>query len=658
MKFNEFPFVRYTACFIAGVLAYGYWGPLQPRFLMVFVLALWSIFTVSTTIYRPGFRKLYYFFSPALAYGCLFLTGLWVAALHDVHNDPKHIYHQKCISAYLAEVLETDQRKARSFGNLVAITAVETPQGWQVAKGKVQIYHRSEKPLIPGAILHISGAPQSIAPPKNPEAFDYATFMARKQIFFSHFIGNDFKNVGEGKQSIWRHGILNLRLHLEHRIVMYLRDEASIQIAKALLLGQKADLDDEIGDAYATAGAMHILAVSGLHVGIIYGFFFLFIRPQRMKGYKRAVFLGLVVALIWGYAAITGLSPSVLRAATMFTFISMAQIKSRSPSIFNPLALSALVLLVYDPFLVYAVGFQLSYAALLGILLFQPLLSRLWYPQRKWLRYIWDIITVGTAAQLATFPLAIHYFNVFPTYFLLSNILAIPGAFVVMSVGVPFLLFSSFHLLASFLGFLLDSTLQVLNAGIFSLQHLPYAKIEHLYFHLQEMILIWVSLFFLYLLIETRRKSALWIAFVALFLFTGLRIYKSLDKVNQNYLLVYRLDQGMVLDYTYRGQLYTAAWQVVPEDFNYQVLPHRTKVTGPPGKFLLVRDRGEHLVLDLPCGKTLSLDKDTRLPADLNGLQCYLWEGGKWHRFASLNFPQGPPQSAIKISFNNSQASL
>lgn len=658
MKFNEFPFVRYTVFFVSGVLLYPYWGPLEPPGVFIYLFLLWVVFTVLSAAYRPAFRRIYYFVMPVLAYASLFIAGIWVAAINDVNNDPQHLFHQENISGYLAEVRQLDQQKARSIGNLVEVCAIETATGWKPANGKIQIYHRSGNALEPGTVLLVSGAPQRISPPKNPETFDYAAFMAGKQIYFSHFIDTDFTVLGKEELSVWSGGIVKLRQYLELKIAEYVQDEAAVQIAKALLLGQKADLDEEIGEAYATAGAMHILAVSGLHVGIIYGFFFLFFKPHQMRGYKRAVILAMVVVLIWFYAAITGLSPSVLRAATMFTFISMAQIKSRNPSIFNPLALSALVLLVYDPFLVYAVGFQLSYTALLGILLFQPMIAKLWYPDAKWLSYLWDIITVGIAAQLATFPLAIHYFNVFPTYFMLSNLLAIPGAFVIMSLGIPFLLFSTFPLLASVMGYLLDVALQLLNAGIFSLQHLPFAKIDQIYIQLPEMILIWVFLFFVYLLAETRKKPVLILVFVTLFLLSGFRVYKTFLKINQNYLVIYRLEGGMALDYTYRGDLYSMAWQVKPDEFTYEILPHRIKVTGTSGKFLVVRDNGSLLQLELPCGRRLTLDKDSRLPADGRELELHLWEAGNWQVFDSTTMPTALPQAAIKISFNNRQASL
>ncbi|WP_162342835.1 ComEC/Rec2 family competence protein [Cyclobacterium salsum] len=658
MKFSEFPFVRYTIFFVIGVLLYPYSNHMPPGRLLLILSILLVLYIGLVGTYTPKARKSLYFLVPTIAYFNLVVMGMFVASIRDVHHDPDHLVHFSGISEYLAEVKELDQQKPKSIANLVEVYAVRTPSGWQTAKGKVQIYHRSASQLMPGSLLLIAGRPERIPSSKNPEAFDYASFMAQKRIYFSDFIAVDFKLLHLGELPPWQSGILALRQYLEGKVLKYVEDDASAQIAKALLLGQKKALDEEIGEAYATAGAMHILAVSGLHVGIIYGFFFLFFKPQKAKKIQRVLYLSLVVLLIWLYAAITGFSPSVLRAATMFTFISIAQMKSRNPSIFNPLALSAMVLLVYDPFLVYAVGFQLSYTALLGILLFQPLIASLWNPDSRWLRYLWDISSVGLAAQLATFPLAIHYFHVFPTYFLLSNLLAIPGAFIIMSLGLPFLLLSYWSVPASFLGSLVNEAIGLLNEGIFGLQKLPFAKLEFLYFRLPEMILIWLLLFCTYqLLIQKRKRQVLWVVSV-LVLLGVYRIFESWEKARQHYLLVYQVEQGLAIDYVYGAQVFEAMVEVDPQDFRYQVLPHRIKQAGTNVRKLLIRDDERFIRLDLPGGRVLQLEKGTFRPRLDEALTMHFWSEGKWQEYRPAAKTPSPPKAALKITFNNQLTSL
>ncbi|WP_339902250.1 ComEC/Rec2 family competence protein [uncultured Cyclobacterium sp.] len=653
MKFNEFPFIRYTIFFVVGVLFY----PITKQFfgeaILAILLSCLMGYIGLTFSYSPKKRTYFKVLLPSLAYLGLLFSGMYVASLRDVNLIPDHLIHFSEIKSYLAKVEEVDQIKPNSRGNRLSVQAVETSDEWLPAQGEVQIYHQSTMTLAPGDVIYIEGAPRLIAPPANPSMFDYSEYMARKGIYFSHFIGKKFKLVSRPEKASWSSVIVAWRQYLKEKIEFHIKDSQAKQIASALLLGQKQDLDKGLSEAYATAGAMHILAVSGLHVGIVYGFFFLLFRPTKMEGFKRAGYLIVIVGVIWFYAILTGLSPSVLRSATMFTFICLAQMNSRNPSIFNPLALSALLLLVYDPFLIYAVGFQLSYVALLGILLFQPLIRKMWYPKSKGLRYLWDITSVGLAAQLTTFPLAVHYFHVFPTYFIFTNLLAIPAAFVIMSIGVPFLLFAAFPGLANVLGWLLDYAIQFLNLGIFGLQKLPFARMDDLFMHLPEMILYWAFLFCLYHWILDRRKHRLVAIFALVFVLGFYRIILSLDRASEEYMVIYKLNKGVVMDYSHQGQLYTIEWEVDPDELNYNVRPHRVKVMGGAAKPLAFWVKEGLCGISLPMNKELLLDANTLLPTTSHGLTMYFWENGKWwpHQEAT---PQNPiSKGAIKISFNN-----
>src|SRR5690606_10468190 len=293
--------------------------------------------------------------------------------------------------------------------------------------------------------------------------------------------------------------ILGLRINIQDRMDKYIHTPHSNQIAKALLLGQNKHLDKEVSEAYVTAGTMHVLAVSGLHVGIVYGFFFLFIKPYQLANKKRILYLSGIILIIWIYALITGMSPSVLRAATMFTLVGLAQMKARSPSIYNSLALSALILMVFDPYIAYSVGFRLSCLVVLGIVLLQPKISELSQPPNKTSKYFWALASVGIAAQLATFPISVHYFHVFPTYFMFSNLVAIPGAFLIMTFGIPFMLLSFIEPLAQILGKIVDVVIAVENWIIFSFQKLPASRVEFISLTPLEMVLVWALIISIYL---------------------------------------------------------------------------------------------------------------------------------------------------------------
>jgi competence protein ComEC len=167
---------------------------------------------------------------------------------------------------------------------------------------------------------------------------------------------------------------------------------------------------------------------------------FFLAKPFSLKGKTLRIYLLGVVCFIWGYAGLTGFSPSVIRASVMFSLITFGQMRERKPSIFNILAFSVMLMIVIDPSVIGEVGFQLSYLAVSGIVLLYPLILRWWLPPNKVCDYFWQIVSVSIAAQLTTFPLTVFYFHSFPSWFLLANIFVNPLTFVIMQIGIPFLI--------------------------------------------------------------------------------------------------------------------------------------------------------------------------------------------------------------------------
>lgn len=636
MPFNEFPFLRYTLFFLLGVVLYPYAGILDHSHWFVGCVLLFLVY--GFFLYLDMRRNGNYFKSllPLLAYAILVLAGISFSLLKDVTKDSRHLLHHDNIEGYVAEVREIDQEKAKSYANRLRLIAVRKDSTFFSAKGEVLVYHSGKESLLPGEVYWIAGQPDLIEGPKNPHEFDYARFMARKQVYHRHFIREDLVRIGERTSWNLATTVVYLRHELEKTIDRYVGEIQSKQIAKALLLGQKGSLEHEVSEAYSTAGAMHVLAVSGLHVGIIYGFFLLFWKPQQLPVRKRIPLLVLVIGLIWGYALITGMSPSVLRAATMFTLMGLAQMRSRNPSIFNPLALSAMVLVLYDPFILFSVGFQLSYLALLGILLFQPVIVSWWTPKSKLVDYMWQITSVGMAAQLATFPLSVHYFHVFPTYFMLANVVAIPGAFAIMACGIPFLIFSFIEPLAVFLGACLSHLISVVNAVIFSVQYLPFSKMADLSFQWSEMLLIWGIIFCSYLLIQSRNRKVAYVVLIFAVSLVGMRWWDFYIKQNTAELVVYDMGKGKAADYFYKGQLYTLAHGVSETDVSYKIVPNRIRHGITHSLPLAWKEVEEDLYIYLPAKGAV------RIPDPSVGMEYF--QAGQWwgfDRHADQEFPFG-----------------
>ena len=281
-----------------------------------------------------------------------------------------------------------------------------------------------------GDELLIKSSINSISGPKNPDQFDYRNYMYLNGFYSQTYLTpSDWKLYKEQQGfSLFKYAYLAQDWCYNQLARNGLKGE-QLKVAAALLLGKRNELEPNQIRAYASAGAMHVLAVSGLHVGIL--FFILKFSFGFLKRLKRWKWLYLIIILsfLWFYAMLTGFSASVLRASTMFSFILIGEeVINRKVSIYNMLAISAIILIVVDPFIVFSVGFQLSYLAVIGIVYFQPKIYRLFYVKNWLLDQAWKITAVSLAAQLATFPLGVYYFHQFPVYFFVSNLLVIKTA--------------------------------------------------------------------------------------------------------------------------------------------------------------------------------------------------------------------------------------
>lgn len=609
MKFAEYPFLRYVCFFILGIVSYRQLGFLEDQ-LIIGVLLL--IYVVYFLLIWYNFRSKKYHFPivlPLLAYLMLVLSGLYVAKEQRWQNERGMRELPSGIKSYLAIVLDHDEEKPKSKANRLKVVGAYNGEHYLPSAAEIMVYHNSEQALGPGDLVWVGGEPLLIPPVANPAVFDYREFLVRQGITHRQYLGKRIHRIE--KLTVW--SVEGTFAGIRSAIIMDMEatfsDPKALQVAQALLIGQKKNLDSEVSDAYVTAGAMHVLAVSGLHVGIIYGFFFLFVKPFKLPIATRAMYLTGIIFLIWGYACLTGLSPSVMRAATMFSFMAMAHMKSRNSSIFNAVALSALVLLLYDPELLYAVGFQLSYGALLGILLFQPLLVRLWYPKHKLMEYIWQISTVGIAAQIATFPISAHYFNVFPTYFLLSNIVAIPGAFGVMSLGIPFMLLSNVPGVGFMLGWSTQKVIQLVNMLVFSIQELPISRIEGIYFSPQE-ILIYLMLLGMIYAVWTNPSRFKFKLLISYLFFLAFLLNLELFFRQEKEVIVYVDEKGFALDYRNRGYCFT--WNAMPEQsIAYQAKPYRLQKADVTVFPLLVFTHADKTILPLPVSSFLVIEKDS-----------------------------------------------
>ncbi len=456
--------------------------------------------------------------------GALGLTGIgvlgWLTVIvHDPLRSPEHILHNReKIIAYEVELTSVPVLKEQSWKARGRIRAICFETSWIKSAGGMQLYLRSDSTRQSPAyhdILIVAGAPDEIRSPTNPDEFDMKSYLAAEGIYHREFVGADhWTRTGSTSYDLFGYAQL-ARQWCQRRLDLFIPANQEHSIVDALVLGVTDDLDDELRMDYASTGVIHVLAVSGLHVGVIYGVIYFFLKGFNRSRSGRWLVAGFSIVVLWGYAFLTGLSPSVLRAVTMFSVASMAVPIQRRPNALNTLGVSAFVLLLLKPSMLLSVGFQLSYAAVLGIIVFYPVLNRFGGKQKgRLLRWLWQMTSVSLAAQLLTFPLTLYYFHQFPIYFLLANLVAIPAGTLLLIGGMVLVFISGLESAAMLLGMSLGFIVSGLNAFIQWMAEVPGNLVQGIYITGAQCILIYGLIGVLSLLWIRRRFGWVVVLFV------------------------------------------------------------------------------------------------------------------------------------------------
>ena len=380
----------------------------------------------------------------------------------------QHQHYSKKISAHnllQLKVKEVLKKDAYQFKYIVEVISNHNER----SSGKLLLNIKRNSTTTVYAIdnlLVINSKIEKIPSPLNPHQFDYSKYMKSLGIYHQINISNrEILNKSEGQATL-RGQANKLRSLLISKLKQNNLSENELAIVQALVLGEKRDISKILYDDYAAAGAIHILAVSGLHIGIIYMILLYSFNPiKRLLKSEKGVNV-LIIIMLWGFAFLTGLSPSVIRAVTMFSFFAFAKIINRDTNAINTLFLSYFTLLVINPNWLFHVGFQLSYLAVLFILWLVPVWNKFYYPKHLILKKFWGIITVTLAAQIGIIPLSLFYFHQFPGLFILTNLIVLPVIGLILCLGILLILLSSFNALPDWFAFSYNYLIKLLNSFI------------------------------------------------------------------------------------------------------------------------------------------------------------------------------------------------
>jgi len=435
MTLLNFTMLRLAPCLIIGIVI-AHHTQLNDVIVRYTTIGLIAITSIYWFILRQTINRKVFF--PMLVYLSMVAIGIHAYSIHDEKLQPLHYTNSTLdegpypITFKIKERLKPDSYNDKYIASIASVNQVSVS-----GKVLVNVNRDSAPQVFPvDALIHTVAKLQDIQKPLNPYQFDYSSYLELKHVYGQLYIKNqELLVISNSPQSIY--GLADqLRTTINNKLARAGFKNDVLGIINALLLGQRQSIDKSTYNNYVNSGTIHIFAVSGLHIGIILLILNFLFRPLLYLKYGYVLRPLIIVILLWLFAIIAGLSPSVTRAVTMFSIISIAMHLKRSTNIYNTLAISAFFILLMKPTFLFEVGFQMSYLAVLGIVSFQPIIYRLFQTKYWVIDKLWQIFTVTLAAQIGVVPISLYYFHQFPGLFFISNLVIIPFLGIILGAGL------------------------------------------------------------------------------------------------------------------------------------------------------------------------------------------------------------------------------
>lgn len=539
MKILQFPLMKITIWFVLGIVFSSYFNP-NPATTFIFIGIFFVVFIIILYLSKKDFIQKVYF--GIATYLLFFQIGCFTHVIHnEFYNETNYVHLIKNETDYhsvelvLREKLKGNEKVDKYIG-LVKKVDNKTCSG----RILVQIHdaHGDSRIQI-GNNIQIYGKCILNKKSLNPNQFDYGKYLNNKSIFGQIYTNaNSIKVSDKIDKNIWYYSD-----RLRNKIVANLQNnnfsKNELQVVNALILGQQQDISKEILKDYQYAGAIHILSVSGLHVGFILLFITFLLKPLPKNKLGNSIRLFTIIICLWGFAILAGLSPSVIRSVTMFSFVAVGLHLKRSTNIFHTLLVSMFLILFFQPSFLFDVGFQLSYLSLFFILWLQPLISNLWMPKNKIATYFWDILTVSFAAQIGAFPLSIYYFHQFPGLFFITNLIIIPFLILIMGLGVLVMVMAALNFVPMLTMRSLEFCIYYLNKIINWVASFEQFIIKDIPINWQALICLYVLIIAFVILFKKPTYPKIVFAFISVLLFQSTLLITRWEIQNQQEFIVF-----------------------------------------------------------------------------------------------------------------------
>lgn len=548
MQFLNFTIIKLSLFLILGIIT-GFSFEIPGTALFIFFGCLFLLFIAGFLRARNQIFDDVFF--GICTWSLIFTLGVAAAFLHQPKNLANHYINLEDSEAEIMQIRITESLKPNLYNEpyLAEVEKIFSTENSRLVKGRILLSISKDsinKDLAPGMKLLVPYNLKNIAEPLNPYRFNYRNYMQKQRVEKQLQVGDsEIKILNEKEESAVSYAS-KLRETIIQKLSETKIEKNELAIIQALLLGQRQDISKEIYEEYAAAGAIHILAVSGLHVGIILLILNWLFKPLNYLKNGLIFKTILLIILMWGFAILAGLSPSVVRAVTMFSFIAIGMQMRRKTSVLNSLFISLFILLLVNPYFIFQVGFQLSYLAVFAIVTIQPKLFKLWQPKFKITKYFWGLLSVSIAAQIGVLPLSLFYFHQFPGLFFLSNLVVLPVLGIILGLGILVIILSLLNLLPNFIAEPYGKLISLMNQFISWVAGKEEFVFTDIHFNIWQNLSAYLLIFFFILLLYQKSFRNLVFFLCGILIFQSSMLYSKMQNSTSESIVFHKSRKTMI----------------------------------------------------------------------------------------------------------------
>jgi competence protein ComEC len=549
---KEAPFIRLLVPLIIGITVQ--WHGSLPGWIYWVLLPPCISAVLLFSVYRTSFRFKNYWVPGIFIYGLLLALGGLLCFYADIrHRQNWFKQFDSPGSSYIISLDEPLTEKNNSYTATASLEYLCNGTSVRKANGHFVLYFKKDASVnnlsYPSRIV-FSKELIPIRNSGNPGAFDYVRYNAFRQIFHQVFLKpGEYRKLPAGEPGLLKLWLFRSKEKIIRILQQFIPGKTEAGLAEALLIGYKNDLDKNLLQSYSNTGVVHVIAISGLHLGLIYWLLSMLLRPLGKKHPFAKWAKPLIIILgLWAFSLLAGGSASVLRSAVMFMFIVLGENLGRRVSVYNSLAGSAFLLLCFRPYWLWDAGFQLSYIAVLSIVVYHRTMYGWFFIKNRILDHIWNITAITVAAQVLTTPVSLYHFHQFPVYFLLTNLVAVPLSSLVVLGEILLCSVSPFDILAHGTGATIGWLIRLMNGFIKHIERLPFPTWENLLISDLQLLLLYLFIILVSTWLMLKQRTALLLALFACSGFFLLRSISMIGASRQKKLIVYNIPRHQAID--------------------------------------------------------------------------------------------------------------